>query len=139
MAPDAPSLGLEPPAFSLLARMLVRVAAASGAGPAEAADVGREQGRVAAGAYRGARCLDALVDELARLGFDPAVAADGDGTTVAFAHCPFADLAAAHPELVCHLHRGMVEGLLDELAGPAVEHFGTLLDREPCQVALAAR
>ena len=138
VAPDAPSLGLEPPAFSLLARMLVRVAAAAGAGPEEAAEIGREQGRAAAGDYRDVDCLEALVDELARLGFDPAVAADGDGATVAFARCPFADLAEAHPELVCHLHRGMVEGLLEELDGTPVLQFGTLVDREPCRVALGA-
>ena len=138
IAAEAPSLGLEPPAFPLLARMLVRVAAASGAGPEEAAETGREQGRAAAQAHRDLPCVDALVEELARLGFDPAVASDDDGTTIAFAHCPFADLAEAHPELVCHLHRGMVEGLLEELEGPAVLQFGTLVDREPCRVALAA-
>ena len=138
IAAEAPSLGLEPPAFPLLARMLVRVAAASGAGPEDAAETGREQGRAAAQAHRGLPCVDALVEELARLGFDPAVASDDDGTTIAFAHCPFADLAEAHPELVCHLHRGMVEGLLEELDGPPVLQFGTLVDREPCRVALGA-
>src|ERR687885_740320 len=45
VAADAPSLGLEPPAFPLLARMLGMVAAASGAEPEECAEVGRAQGR----------------------------------------------------------------------------------------------
>ena len=138
IAAEAPSLGLEPPAFPLLARMLVRVAAASGAGSEDAAEIGREQGRAAAQAHRGLPCVEALAHELSRLGFDPAVASDGDGTTIGFAHCPFADLAEAHPELVCHLHRGMVEGLLEELEGPEVLRFGTLADRDPCRVTLAA-
>jgi len=149
LAPDAPSLGFEPPAMPVLARMLVGVAAAAGAGPEDAAAIGREQGR-AAGAEaaavvaelddpddRAAVCLAALVDELARMGFDPAVA--DDGAEVAFARCPFAELAEQHPQLVCHLHRGLVEGFVDAVGGLAVEGFGTLVDRAPCRVALAAR
>ncbi|HYD09879.1 MAG TPA: helix-turn-helix domain-containing protein [Acidimicrobiales bacterium] len=149
IAPDAPSLGFEPPAMPMLARMLVGVAAAAGAGPDEAAAIGREQGR-AVGAEaaavvaelddpddRAAVCLAALVDELARMGFDPAVAEDG--AEVAFARCPFAELAQQHPQLVCHLHRGLIEGFVDAVGGLAVEGFGTLVDRAPCRVALAAR
>lgn len=149
LAPDAPSLGFEPPAMPLLARLLVRVAAAAGAGAEEAAAIGREQGR-AAGAEaaavvaqlddpddRAAVCLAALVDELARLGFDPAVAHDGG--EVAFARCPFAELAAEHPRLVCNLHRGIVEGYVDAVGGLAVDGFGTLVDRAPCRVSLVAR
>ena len=149
LAPDAPSLGFEPPAMPVLARMLVGVAAAAGAGPEDAAAIGREQGRAAAVEAaavvaelddpddRAAVCLATLVDELARMGFDPAVAEDG--AEVAFARCPFAELAEQHPQLVCHLHRGIIEGFVDAVGGLAVEGFGTLVDRAPCRVALAAR
>jgi predicted ArsR family transcriptional regulator len=152
IAPEAPSLGLEPPTFPLLARMLVRLAAAAGADSVDAADVGREQGRADAtamgadgeGEEDGAACVDLLVAELASLGFDPATAVEevDDGTaaaTVAFTHCPFRDLAEAHPELVCHLHRGLVEGFVEGVGGADVVSFGTLVDRRPCQVELAAR
>jgi len=148
LAPDAPSLGLEPRAMPLLARLLVGVAAASGAGPEEAAEMGRAEGRAAVAAIAGAgelgddddgaACLEALMAELAALGFDPAAAGDGHATTVAFTHCPFAELAAAHPEIVCHLHRGIVEGVVDTVGGAAVGHFGTLVDREPCSVELVS-
>jgi predicted ArsR family transcriptional regulator len=156
IAPDAPSLGLEPPAMPLLAAMLAGVAAASGAAPEEAAEVGRLQGRAAAarlvpaaGRVDGSGgtapdddlddaevCLEALVADLSRLGFDPAVAADRDGVTVAFAHCPFAALAEAHPEIVCHLHRGMVEGIVEVVGGLDITAFRTLVDRQPCRVEL---
>ena len=148
IAPDAPSLGLEPPAMPLLAAMLAGVAAASGAAPEEAAAVGRPQGRAAAARLVPAPgagedpvldaevCLEALVADLTRLGFDPAVAADREGTTVAFTHCPFADLAAAHPDIVCHLHRGMVEGIVEAVGGLDVAAFRTLVDRTPCRVEL---
>ena len=137
LAPDAPSLGLEPPTFQLLARMLVRLAAATGAGPEESAEVGRDQGRSDAGLRTSAEsCLEALIDELAALGFDPAVASDDDGDVVAFTHCPFRELAEAFPDLVCNLHRGLVEGFVERVGGAEVTDFHTLVDREPCRVEL---
>lgn len=136
LAPDAPSLGLEPPPFTLLARMLLHLAAATGAGPDEAADAGRAQGRVDAEAWAGRTCLDALAGQLSVLGFDPAVV-DGDGSaTVAFAHCPFRELAEVRPDLVCNLHRGMVEGLVGAFPESDVTAFRSLVDRDPCQVDL---
>ena len=51
LAPDAPSLGLEPSGFRLLAKLLAGVAATAGIGPETVAEVGRAQGR-AAGAAR---------------------------------------------------------------------------------------
>lgn len=153
MSPDAPSLGLEPPAMPLLAGMLVGVAVSAGATSEEAAEIGRQQGRAAAAAIdtaaivaelddpddRAAVCLAALVDELSRIGFDPAVAEDDEGIVVGFSRCPFAALAEAHPQLVCHLHRGLVEGFVEAVGGADVGQFGTLIDRVPCQVTLTAR
>lgn len=140
LAADAPSLGLEPSAFRLLARLLAGVAAAGGASVDQAAALGREHGRAAAAARAStAECVSALVDELADLGFDPAAATDGAATTIAFTHCPFRELAQAFPELVCNIHRGMVEGFVEERGGADVAGFGTLLDRDPCRVDLAIR
>ncbi|CAN5746569.1 hypothetical protein BH24ACT3_BH24ACT3_18110 [soil metagenome] len=136
-APDAPSLGLEPPAFPVLARMLVRLAATAGLEADEVADAGRDQGRSDADRWAPATpCLEALAGELAVLGFDPTVADDGDVTTVGFAHCPFRDLAEANPDLVCSLHRGLVEGFVERHGGASVTAFHPLMDRTPCQVDL---
>ncbi len=77
-----------------------------------------------------------LADEQARLGFDPEVVALDEGAVMAFAHCPFRELAEQHPDLVCSLHRGLVEGLVDGVGGVAVARFHPLLDRNPCQVEL---
>jgi predicted ArsR family transcriptional regulator len=136
LAADAPSLGLEPPTFALLARMLARAAGLAGASADDAADAGREQGRSDATRAVGRPCLDALVRELDRLGFDPAVAGDDHNATVAFAHCPFRELAEANPDLVCGLHRGLVEGFVETVGGADVRAFRTLVDRDPCQVEL---
>jgi predicted ArsR family transcriptional regulator len=136
LAADAPSLGLEPPTFALLARMLLRAAAIAGTGAEDAADAGREEGRSDGARAVGRPCVDALVRELDRLGFDPTVAGDDAATTVAFAHCPFRELAEANPDLVCSLHRGLIEGFVETVGGVEVRAFRTLVDRDPCQVEL---
>lgn len=136
LAADAPSLGLEPPSFPTMARMLLRLAVATGAGHDEAAAAGRAQGTDDAEALVGLDCLDALTLLMAELGFDPAVAEEQDRATVAFTHCPFRELAEQYPDLVCNLHRGLIEGFVDELGGAAVTAFATLADRDPCHVEL---
>ena len=64
-------------------------------------------------------------------GFDPAVDGSEDGETavIAFAHCPFRELAEAHPELVCSLHRGMVEGFVEAMGDAEVDDFHPLAHR----------
>jgi len=141
LAPDAPSLGLEPASFPTLARMLVRLAAATGADAADALDVGRDQGRTDAEHLRPRGCLTAVLAQLDAMGFDPAVAADEAPAdevvaTVAFTHCPFRDLAEQRPDLLCSLHRGLIEGVVDATGGGQVVGFGSLVDRTPCQVEI---
>lgn len=140
VAADAPALGLEPAIFPLLARMLVRMAELSGAGAEEAEAAGHEQGASDAQlARRAPSCLEALVTRLDVLGFDPAVGEGRDDTeaVIAFAHCPFRELAEEHPQLVCSLHRGLVRGFVDALADGEVSSFNTLEHRDPCQMTLS--
>lgn len=148
LAADAPSLGLEPPAYPMLSAMLVQAAAAAGVRPDQAAAAGSQHGRALGrqaapepgnGRPPGRRCAAALVAMLADLGFDPAAVDDDGLLTVAFTHCPFQDLAQAHPDVVCNLHRGLIEGFVEEIGAGSVERFGTLGDRDPCQVELSFR
>jgi predicted ArsR family transcriptional regulator len=140
LAPDAPSLGLEPPTFPLLAGLLANLAATLAPDPEQVAEAGREHGRHAGEQRRSAgSCVAAVHEELAELGFDPASADDGRTTTIAFAGCPYRALAEAFPELVCHLHRGIVEGMVEVLGDVDVKRFGTLAGRDPCQVDLVRR
>jgi predicted ArsR family transcriptional regulator len=139
VAPDAPSLGLEPSAFRLLARLVADVAARAGLDSDEVAAVGQEHGRSMALACRSAAsasAADAVRDGLADLGFDPATATDAKVTTIAFTRCPFQELAEVFPEVVCHLHRGIVEGIVEATGGARVTRFATLEDRDPCEVDL---
>jgi predicted ArsR family transcriptional regulator len=125
-----------------LLEVSAEVRTAAGATSDDAADVGRDQGNVDARAYTSAAsCLEALVDRLDRLGFDPAVDGSEEGETavIAFAHCPFRELAEAHPDLVCSLHRGMVEGFVETMGDADVLDFHPLAHRQPCQVSISSR
>lgn len=137
LAPDAPSLGLEPSPWPTMARVLLGGAAEGGVHADDLSHAGADQGRSDARAWGPeADTVESLVIEQARLGFDPEVVDDESGTTMAFAHCPFRDLAEKHPDLVCSLHCGLVEGFVDERGDATVARFHPLVDRTPCQVEL---
>jgi predicted ArsR family transcriptional regulator len=141
LAPDAPGLGLEPPVLPLLSRMLLEVAVESGAEPEVALDAGRHAGRAIAHQPGVASAPDGCAAALAmleQLGFDPTWVEEDGRTAVAFGHCPFAALAEAQPQVVCSLHRGMIEGVVGEVGGAEVEEFGDLSARTPCRATLAA-
>lgn len=145
---DAPSLGLEPPVFPMLAGMLVELASDAGLSGEPIVAAGRSEGRKlshgaglsppAGTAVTGGECVDAAVAMHDDLGFDPAAIAEGGETTVAFGHCPFGELARSNPDVVCALHRGMVEGFVEALGGADVRDFHDVAHREPCRVTLVA-
>jgi predicted ArsR family transcriptional regulator len=142
LAAGAPSLGFDPPAHALLAGLLAALAEQVGADVGDAADTGHAWGVEAGKRTRTRSCVRALAGELERLGFEPAVA-PGDGTAegdvrIDFLHCPFRELAEAYPALVCNLHRGLCEGIVDQVGEGSVEEFATLYDHEPCHVTVSA-
>jgi predicted ArsR family transcriptional regulator len=114
--------------YRLLAEMLASLIAGVLAEPGEAAaEAGREWGRYiterpapfqrtdACGAVEG---LAAILQEL---GFAPeAVAdqADGAGYQLRLRQCPFREVAEVHPEVVCQLHLGLMQGALDQMRAP---------------------
>jgi predicted ArsR family transcriptional regulator len=149
LAAGAPGLGFDPPAHALLAGLLAAMAERIGADADDAADTGYAWGAEAGRRTRSRSCLRALENELTKLGFEPAtepaqpgsepteVAGVESGARIEFLHCPFRELAEAYPELVCNLHRGLCEGVVDQVGGGTVEGFATLYDAEPCHVTVA--
>ena len=140
LAAGAPGLGFDPPAHALLAGLLAALAERVGADTEDAADIGHAWGADAGLRATTRSCLGALEAELNRLGFEPAVE-PGDGTSeggvrIEFLHCPFRELAEAYPELVCNLHRGLCEGVVDKVGGGSIQEFATLYDPEPCHVTV---
>jgi predicted ArsR family transcriptional regulator len=139
LAPGAPGLGLDPPAHVLLAGLLAALAERVGAVPEDAGDTGFAWGVEAGKRTRSRSCLRALEGELSRLGFEPSLDQESGTTTrIDFLHCPFRELAEAYPELVCHLHRGLCEGVVEQVGGGRVEEFAALYDHEPCHVVVTA-
>lgn len=137
LASDAPSLGLEPPVYPLLAQMLLQVAVTSMADPDTVLEAGRDAGRALAHRRTAGRdCGEETIAMQEELGFDPAFVVDGERTTVAFGHCPFGELAQAQPQVVCALHRGIMEGFTDEFGGGDIESFCDLSARNPCRAEI---
>jgi predicted ArsR family transcriptional regulator len=137
LAAGAPGLGFDPPSYTLLAGLLATLAERVGADADDAAAAGRTWGVEAGRRTRARSCAKAVAAEMQRLGFDPATEARGTTTDIAFLHCPFRELAEAYPELVCNLHRGICEGVVEAVGGGTVDEFATLYDRDPCRVSVS--
>jgi predicted ArsR family transcriptional regulator len=150
--PHAPTLGLEPAGFRLLAHLLAELAADGSPPPSTVVAVGRRQGQerapalVECGGEPGAACVRAVMNELASLGFDPALDSTGDGqASISFTRCPFRELAVLYTDVVCQLHRGITEGILASAVASRpglegqVESFTSLVDADPCRVELSVR
>jgi len=56
-----------------------------------------------------------MIDLLAELGFGP----DPDGDDIALRTCPLLELAEEMPEVICQVHRGLVEGAMDHYGAPS--------------------
>jgi len=66
------------------------------------------------GARRPGPNLAGLREALAEAGFDPRFRRKGSRTVeIAMRGCPFRDLLEEHRELVCTVHRGLLEGMLE--------------------------
>ena len=59
--------------------------------------------------------LARLQDAMARAGFDPRFRRSGRSVEVTLRDCPFRELADDHRDLVCSVHRGLLEGMLGGL------------------------
>jgi predicted ArsR family transcriptional regulator len=139
---DAPSLGLEPPVVNELSKLVLSMARRLGAAPGDSYDVGFDRGADRAVHYADApSTLEALVAELDRLGFDPAVfeGDDVDTAVVSFTRCPFQAQVDEYPDLICSLHHGLVSGLIEEMGDAAVAEFCDRGHRTPCRVAVRSR
>ena len=116
---DARPGGQPPTAYAELARWLVRSLQAEASGASVEA-VGRQIGQeIAAGGGPGNE--QHLFDALAALGFQPVRDAAADESLVyRLRNCPYREAVHEHQPLVCGLHRGLTQGMLDAL-DPATE------------------
>lgn len=73
--------------------------------------------------------LEHLEVEMARRGFEPRRVDEQDEVELVFGRCPYEALAATDPEVVCELHLGLAEGIV-EAAGGELE-VAQLVARDP--------
>ncbi len=132
--PPEGASGLPADGYALLASVLVRHLAsgseASG-GPGDPGDSAQAAGRAWVPHPAPVRPLDGAgpdepaVAELtalfAELGFAPEAVRDAAGWRILLHRCPFHDLAVEHPEVVCRLHLGLLQGAVDRLGRTAEE------------------
>ncbi|MCI0633323.1 MAG: helix-turn-helix domain-containing protein [Actinobacteria bacterium] len=134
--------------FRLLAEILAGLATGAKA-RARAVGLAREWGEylaVRGGPKPGTRAagrlgLAVLQEAMASAGFDPRFRRAHDGSVeVTLRDCPFRELLDDHRDLVCAVHRGLVEGMLAALKPPLeLTSFSPLTERSTCRLEAAAR
>ncbi|MEU8802895.1 helix-turn-helix domain-containing protein [Spirillospora sp. NPDC048819] len=132
--------------YRLLAEILTSFMAAEIPQPGQAAlRIGRAWGRYLAERPPPFRRLDAaaatgqLVRALDDIGFAPEAVTAGDERQVLLHHCPFREAAEEHREVVCSIHLGLMQGLLEELDAPvAAERLDPFVEPSLCVTHLAA-
>ena len=55
---------------------------------------------------------------LERIGFAPEAVAEGARHQIQLRRCPFREVAENHPDVVCELHFGLMQGVLDQMRAP---------------------
>lgn len=82
--------------------------------------------------------LARLQDAMSRAGFDPRFRRAGKSVEVTLRDCPFRDLADDYRDLVCSLHRGLVEGMLGGLKPKmTLRDFKPFAERGICRARAA--
>lgn len=111
--------------YQLLAEILTKQIATHNADPAATAlAAGRDWGRSlarrpsATQPTESAEATRQLTHVLADAGFEPRVINRGPRRRVELHHCPFRELATSHGDIVCSIHLGVMQGLLNELDAP---------------------
>src|SRR5439155_10910630 len=111
--------------YRLLAEMLTSLIAGMLPKPGEAAEeAGREWGRYLTEPPPPYQRLDAgeaiekLTAALAEIGFAPEAVAEGSGCQLRLHQCPFREVAERHQDVVCALHLGLMQGVLEQFRAP---------------------
>jgi predicted ArsR family transcriptional regulator len=114
--------------YRLLATMLTGVVAKDDDGPAHAYEVGRGWGRH----LRAAEPGSSIAELLDRQGFG----ATARGGSIEMRRCPFAALAEEAPQVVCTLHRGIIDGALSSAGGRRVQRLDPFVEPGLCVARL---
>ncbi len=90
-----------------LIRVLAGALARTGSSAAESIQAGRRWAQTFTGPEPGSTTPHGLIEILRQLGFEP----ETEAHEIRLRSCPFRVAAQEHPEIVCEVHRGLVEEL----------------------------
>ena len=133
--------------YRLLAEMLTSMIAGVMPQPGEAAaEAGREWGRYLTEQPPPYQRLDAgeaiekLTAALAEIGFAPEAVAEGSGYRLRLHQCPFREVAERHQDVVCALHLGLMQGVLEQLRAPVTaDRLQPFAEPSVCVAELSAK
>lgn len=128
-----------PRQYRLLAEILA-VTLASGRDPsAKAQAAGRAWGKQFKNAARRRKktsvkeSIDHLVGVLDEFGFAPEHRRSGGEQQIGLRHCPFLELAESQSKIVCPIHLGLMQGVLESEAAPvAVDRLEAFVEPDLC-------
>lgn len=85
------------------------------------------------------RALDQLIAQLDEIGFAPEQVSSG-GQELRLRHCPFREAAEEHRQVVCSIHLGLMQGVLDDIHAPfEVERLEPFVEPALCVAHLKPR
>jgi predicted ArsR family transcriptional regulator len=127
-----------PRRFLMLAEILTRSLATGPAPQQRAVEAGREWGRQLPAPPAGRNPVGHLVAHLADLGFAPEQDSR-DRSRIDLRHCPFLELAQTHAAVVCPIHLGLMQGVMETAGAPvAVDRLEPFVEPDLCVAHLAA-
>ncbi|QZY46087.1 helix-turn-helix transcriptional regulator [Mycolicibacterium austroafricanum] len=132
--------------YRLLAEMLAMSLAADGDPPTRAQAGGRAWGRelnVRAPRRKQSvaeEAVDRLVEVLDDVGFVPERLGAGDKQQIGLRHCPFLELAETQSKVVCGIHLGLMQGVLERQGAPVtVDRLEPFAQPDLCLAHLTLR
>src|ERR1035437_7975499 len=131
--------------YRFLAEILASSMAAQVSHPREVAiNAGREWGRYLGEGPPPFTRVDAdeatgrLVSAMEDIGFAPEAVTRGRRRKVLLHRCPFREVAQEHPEVVCSIHLGLMNGLLAELDAPLeVNQLDPFVEPSQCAASVS--
>ncbi len=142
---EQPGAGVEKRNFRLLASILAGCISGSLSDPAAAATQGGHNwGRYLTERPGPDRRTDEVssIGELIRvcddIGFDPHAVGAEARQEIWFRHCPFLEIAKQHPDVVCGVHLGLMQGALDQLRSPVtIDRLAAFVEPSLCVATLS--
>lgn len=122
-----------------LAEVFASYLVSHGNGPEQAREIGNAWGDRRAGELtqeQTQRPLDAIVEVLDILGFDPTTVETAEGEAVILRTCPLLEMAHQSPEFICNIHRGLIDGVMRRIGAREGIELLPFSDSHGCRLNL---